>query len=412
MTELSYHPSLLPVICLFILAAVTWKFLALPMERFTVRFMSFAQLVVLTLLPFGTLAGQLAPNDPTISAGLAVWLKDASGNFNPTTGVWTDSSGNERHATPVGEVDIADLRTFVAPAPSTTSGGKFSDEDLAAVKFNADVDDLLWVEEMNDGTGLSDLTLVVVYNTDLLAGIPSQIRPIGIGSVAAQQANPGDHFNLASDPSIRKDNGQIGAGSYDQLFPNQTTFIRIARMSSTSNTIDEWFNEDGTLQKVLSVNGSSFTTSSDDFFLGDIRAGATGTPGVNGTNPALGDFDIVQTIAYTTALSDQQIENLNEWLVNNPGGSGGNSGSGALAFTNISINEDRASATLTWQSKPGRQYAIDLSYNLMEGSWLELNDDIDSDGGETTASVPTYIGEVPAELPKHAYFRVRELSLN
>ncbi|MEN8773992.1 MAG: hypothetical protein ABF381_09670 [Akkermansiaceae bacterium] len=382
------------------------------MDKFTAPLVTFARLVVLALVQSGTTVAQLAPNDPSIAAGLGVWLKDASTNFNPTNGIWTDSSGNERHATPVGEVNIADLRTFVAPVPSTTSGGQFSDNDLAAVKFSADIDDLLLVEEINDGTGLSDLTLIIVYNTDLLTGIPSQIRPIGIGSMSAQQTNPGDHFNLASDPSIRKDNGQFGANSYTQVFPNQTTFIRIARMSSTSNTIDEWFNEDGTLLKVLSVDGSSFTTSSDNFYLGDLRAGATGTPGSNGPNPALGDFDIVQAIAYTTALTDQQIEDLNEWLVKNPGGSGGNFGSSDLAFTNISISEDQASATLTWQSKPGREYAIDLSYNLMDGSWLELNDDIDSDGEETTASVPTYIGEVPANLPKNAYFRVRELSFN
>ena len=370
------------------------------------------KIAALTLIHSGVSAAQLAPDDPSIASDLGVWLRDASTTFNSESGLWADSSGNQRNAVPVGEVNIAELRTFQAPTLSTISGDELSDDELPAVKFSGDVEDLLVVEEINGGEVLSELTLVVVYNVDPLAAIPSQIRPAGIGSVSAQQANPGDHFNPASDPSIRKDNGQIGGGAYTLPFPVQTTFIRIARMSSDPNTIDEWFNENGTLEKVLSVTDSSFTTSSDNFFLGDLRAGATGTPGVNGASPAIANFDIVQAIAYTTALSDQQIEDLNDWLVANPAGSGGTSGSGNLSFTEISVSEDRASATLTWQSKPGAEYALDLSYDLTEGSWSELDDSIDSDGQMTTVSVPTFTGEQPAQLPKKAWFRVREITFN
>lgn len=163
---------------------------------------------------------------------------------------------------------------------------------------------------------------------------------------------------------------------------------------------------------MLSVTDSSFTTSSDNFFLGDLGAGATGTPGVNGVSPAIANFDIVQAIAYTTALSDQQVEDLSDWLVANPAGSGGTLGSGNLTFTKISVSQDRASATLTWQSKPGAEYALDLSYDLTEGSWSELNDSIDSDGPMTTVSVPTFTGGQPAQLPKKAYFRVHEITFN
>lgn len=369
------------------------------------------RIAVLTSLHSGNSAAQLSPNDPSVAPNLGVWLRDASTTFDAETGIWSDSSGNQRHATPVGEVNVAELRTFLAPTASNVPGGGLSGDDLPAVKFSAGVEDLLVVEEINGGAGLTDLTLFVIYNVDPLAAITSQIRPVGIGSISALQTATGDNFNLGSDPSIRKDNGQIGAGSYTEPFPNQTTFIRTARMSRIPDTIDEWFNENGTLQKVLSVNGSSFTTSTDDFFLGDLRAGATGTPGVNGPNPARGDFDIVQAIAYAAALTDQQIVEINEWLVENPDGSGGNSGSGQLAFTGISVTEDRAGATLTWRSKPGTKYAIDLTYDLENGPWLEINDDIDSSGRETSADVPTFTGEAPAQLPSHAYFRVREIRL-
>lgn len=362
-----------------------------------------------SMIPGVSLA-QLAPDDPSISSGLAVWLNDAAANFSPTTGIWSDSSGNGRDAVPVGEVNVAELRTFQPPTPSTAPGDGLSDTDLAAVKFGADVEDLLVVEEINGGLGLSDLTVAVVLRVDPLNAIPSQVRPAGIGSISALQSNPGDHFNLAADPSIRKDNGQIGAGTYTQTFPNQTTFIRIARMSANPNAIDEWFNVDGTLQKVLSVPGLSFTTSTDNFFLGDLRAGATGTPGVNGANAAPADFDIVQAIVYTTALSDQQVAGLSDWLMANPAGSGGGAGTAPLSFTQIVVAHDRSTATLTWQSKPGATYAVDLSPDLGQINWTELDDSISSEGELTTVTLPTYSGELPAQFPQGAYYRVRQVS--
>ncbi|MGC6566568.1 MAG: hypothetical protein ACON38_13290 [Akkermansiaceae bacterium] len=369
----------------------------------------FGRFFLITFFSSGISWAQLAPDDPTISDSLGVWLNDAANNFDEETGVWTDSSGNGRDAVPVGEVNVTALRNFLAPAPSTTSGGDFSTDDLASVKFGGDIEDLLVVEGINGGTTLTDLTLVVVYNVDPLAAIPSQVRPVGIGSVSALQANPGDHFNLGSDPSVRKDNGQIGAGTYSAPFPNQTTFIRIARMSSDPNTIDEWFNIDGTLQKVLAVTDVSFTTSTDDFFLGDVRAGATGTPGLPGGNAAIADFDIVQAIAYNNALTDQQIADLSVWLAANPDGAGGGSSSLGLEITNLSVTNDRSSAELTWRSKPDKVYAVDLAYDLSDDSWLDLDDFIESQGEETTVTLPTYFGEPPAEFAKRAYFRVREV---
>lgn len=368
--------------------------------------------LVLTLISPNLSWGQLVPDDPSISSHLAVWLKDASTNFNPATGIWSDSSGKGHHAVPVGEVNVAELRTFLPPTPSMVPGDGLSANDLTAVRFGADVEDLLVVEELNGGIGLSDLTILVVYRVDPLAALRSQVRPVGIGSISSLQRNPGGHFNLGSDPSIRKDNGQIGAGAYSQPFPDQTTFIRIARMSANPDTIDEWFRVDGPLEKVLSVPGVSFTTSTDHFFLGDLRAGATGTPGVMGSNDARSDFDIVQTIVYTTALTDSQIEGLSDWLITDPAGLGDGPRAGGLAFTDISLTADRLSASLTWRSRPGQTYAIDLSSDLTKASWLELNDSIPSEGETTTIELPTFAGNAPNPLPQRIFYRVREVSSN
>ena len=142
--------------------------------------------------------------------------------------------------------------------------------------------------DTNGNSNLDSLTIFVVFNVDPLGTNASLARPVGVGSVAARQFNPGNHFNLGSDPSVRKDNGHLGTGTYSLAFPYQTTFIRSARMSPAA--IDEWFNIDGNAQKVLNLAGSSYTTSTDDFFLGDLRAGVSPIPGVVGNRHFAGRF--------------------------------------------------------------------------------------------------------------------------
>ena len=147
-----------------------------------------------------------------------------------------------------------------------------------------------------------------------------------------------------------------------------------------------------------------------DFFIGDVRAGFSVIPGVVGSTSSRADFDIAQTIVYTSALTDQQVADVNEWLSSNPSGTGGGGGGKDLRFTQITVAEDSASVSLTWRSKPGKQYAIDLSYDLQEGNWEELNDEIDSEGTETSTVAPTFSGQVaPDPLPSRVYFRIREL---
>jgi len=248
-------------------------------------------------------AQEIAPNDPAISASLGTWFTDPANTFDPKTGTWADSSGNENHAVTVGEVNVAGSIVYVAPTLSTISGGSFSAEDVDSVRFASDADDLLVAADLNGDAGLTDLTIFVVYHVDHLANNPNLVRPVGIGSIAATQVNPGNHFNLAGDPSIRKDNGQLGSGTYSQPFPALTTFIRTARMSATA--VDDWFNTAGTAEKVLSLEGVSYSTSVDEFYMGDLRGGNTAIPVFGAT--ARSDIDIIQALVYTSALTDAQV---------------------------------------------------------------------------------------------------------
>ncbi|MEZ5299880.1 MAG: lamin tail domain-containing protein [Verrucomicrobiales bacterium] len=134
-------------------------------------------------------------------------------------------------------------------------------------------------------------------------------RPVGIGSLAATAQNPGNHFNLGSDPSIRKDNGSVTGHS--QAVPMGVPFIRRARMDGSG--VKEWFSEDGAATVALDSAGTGFTTSSDRLYLGDIRCGASPVPDF-GAGTAPSDFDIIEVLVYTAALSDAQILGINEWL--------------------------------------------------------------------------------------------------
>ena len=295
-------------------------------------------------------AAEISPDAPSISASLGAWFQDAANTFDPATGIWADSSGKERHAVPVGEVNVNGPVTYLAPTLSTISGGAFTSEEVASVRFASDAEDLLAAPDINGGTNLNSLTIFLVVNANPLGSNASLMRPAGIGSVAALQFNAGDNFNLGSDPSIRKDNGQLGSGTYSRAFPYGTTFIRTARMSPTA--IDEWFNIDGTAQKVVNLPGVSYTTSSDDFYLGDLRAGVSPIPGVAGGGTSRAQFDIVQAIVYGAALTDAQVIGVNEWLAANLAGKTDE------AFIRLTIAPATSGFALEWDSEPGMLYNL------------------------------------------------------
>ena len=83
----------------------------------------------------------------------------------------------------------------------------------------------------------------------------------------------------------------------------------------------------------------------------------------------------------------------------------GISGSGPppFAFTDIAMDIEAGTVTATWNSKPGRTYAIDSSVDLATGSWREQNDSIPSSGTSTSTTLP-----LPADTPR-LFLRVYEI---
>jgi len=86
--------------------------------------------LLLTILLGSTHAQELAPDDATIVANLGVWFRDAANTFDTETGIWADSSGNDNHAEPVGEVDVNGPVTYIGPTSDRPSGRSLAGPSL------------------------------------------------------------------------------------------------------------------------------------------------------------------------------------------------------------------------------------------------------------------------------------------
>jgi hypothetical protein len=67
------------------------------------------------------------------------------------------------------------------------------------------------------------------------------------------------------------------------------------------------------MNAVLTDFGAQYTTSNDNFFLGDLRAGTTSIPGFAATSTS--DFALSQVIVYNSALTELQIAEINEFML-------------------------------------------------------------------------------------------------
>jgi len=325
--------------------------------------------LVLSVALAGVAQGaELAPDDGSIKDNLSLWLRNPGVNFDEASGIWADVSGNGNDAQAMGEIAVWG-DTYAAPILSFGSNPDVFGGEFSTVKFSGDTDDLMQAPNLNDGEGLTELTIFAVYklyNQDQSG--TGMTRPLGIGSFIGEGANLGDYFNLANDVSIRKDNGSVGGAT--ATHPDDTFFIRVARMNADS--IDQWFNTDGTLAQIHNSSGNSYTTSVDNFYLGDLRADSTTGGGTSGYSTS--DFEIAEVIVYNTDLTAAQIEGISEWLQANVGSGGGpplaaksNPADGALL--------ESTWANLSW--RPG-YYAV--SHDVYMGD----NFDDVNDGAEGT----------------------------
>jgi hypothetical protein len=252
-------------------------------------------------------AAPLAPDDASIQDNLCLWLRSPDLNYDAAAGVWTDLSGKGHDAIVVGDVAAWGI-TYVGPTLAFGSNPTLFNHTFGVAKFSGEIDDLMRAANLNEGSGLTSLTILAVYKDYNYDETNRSItRTMGFGSVSGEGENMGDNFNLANDVSIRKDNGYIGGST--ATHPEDQFFIRAARMNS--NQIDQWFNTNGALENVHSVTGQSYTTSTDNFYLGDLRAGITPTIGASFSSTT---FEIAELIVYNTDLTETQIGSISEWL--------------------------------------------------------------------------------------------------
>lgn len=258
--------------------------------------------------------GTSQAEDPENVAGLRMWLKDAGTDFvagdGETDAVWKDSSGNSNHMRTLAGVATADPTKIEVINQAT--GHRFR-----AVQFAGSESGHVELMKSSDlrGAGdvaasknyFTDLTLFIVYRLHAQDGDgnTSNIRPAGIGSM--RDGSSVNNFNLASDGSIRKDNGFIKEN--DETLPVDEFFIRISRMTNNGDNaddIDEWLHVAGDELDLFQTRGRPFTTSSDDFYLGDLRDDKTGLTGDR--------FEIAEVLVFDRALDDSQIIGIDTYL--------------------------------------------------------------------------------------------------
>ena len=276
-----------------------------------------------------------APNDGSLADSLLLWLRTPDTNFDPGTGTWLDSSGRDHHAqaagTSEGGVDYSSGTLGLGENASIFAQG------FSTVNFAADADEIMVSQAINEGQGLDNITIITVYGANVLTGAQaSSIRPVGFGSW--KLGNIADNFNLGIDPSIRKDNGNIGAGGHSITHPTDGSFVIRAAQLSADSAVSEWFNVSGNLEKSLSDAGVAYATQTDDFHLGDLRLDSSDAA-------TTADIQVAEVIVYNRVLSDVEIEGVAEMVASkyrDRSGCGGNlAADGLLGYWSF----DEASGT-------------------------------------------------------------------
>ncbi len=244
--------------------------------------------LVLVVAWAGVAAGaRLAPNHSSLSENLCLWLRMPEVNYDPATETWIDLSGKGNDAQAI-------VDGFVGPTLSSGENATVFAHPFGAVHFDPAVQELLKAADLNGGAGLTELTIFSVQKV-VDPGAVDQ-RAVGFGSY--NDGGRADHFDMSFDVTVRKDNGRIEGKNQDH--PLDAFVIYVARMDPA--TINMWLNSTGTLSLAFTANGSSYATSNDQFYVGDLRY------------PDAGDFDVAEVVVFNTALTDEQIEGVSEWL--------------------------------------------------------------------------------------------------
>ena len=246
---------------------------------------------------------------------MVLWLKDADTDFNGTNR--SDSSGLGNDASPVGALTEV---TFAAPSATTENpaSGAFSGNAVPAVLFESGSDEMLQALNVNGGSTFDKATLFAVVRTAGSDAANAESRFFGFGSKAAiETAASTENFQFSSDGSLRYDNG-------NNLGPAIPTDLHIRAARLNQGSVKAWVQDSSGLAVTISVTSSASMGSIpdplrvDDLFLGHINGGATATTYITSSKNA--DISIVTVLAYKKALSDAQISEVCDWLIENVGG--------------------------------------------------------------------------------------------
>jgi len=256
-----------------------------------------------------SIASVLAANViPGTSLTPDLWLTDATTNFDGTT--WNATVGP--NAVPFGvRAEVGSDKpaaTYGAPTLTsyTATTGPYAGRTLGGVLFAGNADDLLVVAGLGSNPS-SATTIFAIYQVGTGATSYSEIRPVGFGSQASQVATSPGVFNLAADGSLRYDNGNNQSGLTDG-------FELLYRASVLSNdTVSDYLN--GSIRIDGATTGGSFDDiQHGDFFIGDVRAGATRVSGADPGTFGLADIFVAEVIVFNRALSPQEIADVNAYL--------------------------------------------------------------------------------------------------
>lgn len=177
------------------------------------------------------------------------------------------------------------------------------------------------------------------------------------------------------------------------------------RLTTTGSTINTWehyvFQRDSDGNREIWINGILAATAADgeplDPFDGVITIGSEGPNLANSFGGRIDDFAI-----FSDVLTSEQISELASG-VNPPELFGPST---PFEITAFSYDPGTGATVITWNSRPNRTYALEVSDDLGGDSnaWAEIEDNIPSQGEQTVYNAPSNLAG------PRKFFRIREVN--
>lgn len=227
---------------------------------------------------------------------------------------------------------------------------------------------------------------------------------IGWDGILAKNPSDGSNDNQAGNYELRIENGsrqphflyQQG-GTNDTTFPiaqadesiiEDAVWTHIAVTVEQDGEVNYYVN--GELADTQPINENFGATNESPLYIGSRADFFTGFDGL------MDDVAIFDGVLGTEQIAAVMSGDFSEFGIGGGGGIG-------LQIDEITYNPSDKSATLSWNSRPGKNYLLEASSRLTDRNWVELSDGIES-GGDTTSFKDSII----APVNDTQYYRIRE----